>query len=40
MSERFYVKWPAYYNHVTNYSSIHKNAHDDARHVNGHGRAV
>lgn len=30
MPEGWNVKWPAFYNHVTNYSSIGKNAHDDA----------
>lgn len=30
MPEGWNVKWPAFYNHVTNYSTIGKNAHDDA----------
>jgi predicted phage terminase large subunit-like protein len=30
MPEGWNLKWPVFYNHVTNYSSIGRNAHDDA----------
>lgn len=30
MPEGWQSRWPVFYNHVTNYSSIGKNAHDDA----------